>query len=98
MPGMEISSTMTSGFRVRAASSAAGPSLTLPTIAQVGDSTAVARSSIAALSSTSRTRVGSDNVMLDRILDERCRRLDLELFHHPVLVKRNRPGGDVQDA
>ena len=56
-PGIEMSSTMTSGCSAAAASSAAGPSFAEPTIWRSRVSAhAAARASIASLSSTRRTR------------------------------------------
>src|SRR5262249_10779091 len=98
IPGIEMSSTMTSGCSVPAAPSAAGPSFTAPTTAKCGVSTAAARASIASLSSTSSTRTGSDDVVPDGILDELRGRLDVELLHHLVLVKGNGARREVQHA
>src|SRR5574339_699150 len=89
MPGIEISSTITSGWSLLAASSAAAPLVTDPTTMQPGVSARAERASIAALSSTSRTRGGSDDMVLDGILNQLRCRADLELFHHAVLVKRH---------
>src|SRR4051812_24519878 len=51
------------------------------------------------LSSTSSTRArSSDNVVLDRILNQFCRRLDPELFHHSVLVKGDGARRQVEDS
>jgi len=87
IPGIEMSSTMTSGLRVRAASRAARPSLADPTTTQQRFSTAAERTSIASLSSTRRTRADSDDVVLDGILYELGDGLHLELFHHPAFVE-----------
>ena len=56
MPGMETSSTITSGSNVAAASIPARPFMAVPTIVQDVFSTAAARMNIASLSSTSRIR------------------------------------------
>ena len=41
-------------------------------------------------------RARSDDVLLDRVLNELCRRFDLELRHHPVFVEGHRSRRDVQ--
>src|SRR5262245_26946052 len=98
MPGIEISRTTTSGWSISTARMADGPSLTAPTTSHPGVSTAATRLSMASLSSTRRTRTMLDNVLLDGILDQLGGRLDLELFHHSVFVKRDGSGRDVQHA
>jgi hypothetical protein len=70
IPGIEMSSTMTSGRKVLAASSACRPSFTAPTTVQPGVSAAVAHASIISLSSTSNTRVISDEMVLDGMASE----------------------------
>src|SRR5580765_8052978 len=81
IPGMEISSTITSGYSVPAALSAEGPSEAIPITSQAGVRTAAARASIASLSSTSSTRTRSDNVAFDGILNQLRRRGDVESLH-----------------
>src|SRR4051812_42159174 len=98
MTGIEISSTTTSGCRASAAWSAAAPSVATPTTSHSFASTALARNSIAGLSSTRRTRTNSDDVVLDGILHELGGCLETELFHHPVLVKGDRSRGEFQHA
>src|SRR6187397_704292 len=95
---MEMSRTMTSGFKDSAASSAWRLSFTDPTTRHEYFSAAAARASIASLSSTRRTRAGSDDVVLDGILNELGGRLHFELFHHLILVKGNRPRRQIQQC
>src|SRR5262245_33574080 len=78
IPGIEMSSTMTSACRSSVAASAVAPSVNLPAISQRGERTAAARSRSAALSSTRTTRSGSDDVMFDGILDQLGGRLDVQ--------------------
>src|SRR6185436_9266725 len=97
MPGIEMSRTTTSGVSAAMASSAAAPSLAEPTISQPGESTETARAIMAGLSSTSRTRGCSDNVMLDGILNELGRGFDFQLFHHSIFVKGDGPRRQIQN-
>jgi hypothetical protein len=92
-----MSSTTTSGCSISAASSAAGPLLTAATIAHAGVSVADHRVSIASLSSAMRTRTGSNEMLLDGILNQFGRARDLELFHHLVSCERHRSRRDVQN-
>src|SRR5918993_1499948 len=102
IPGMQTSRTMMSGASDLAASSAAWPLLAVPTMTQSRVSTLTARASIAWLSSTSSTLIGvdsgSDDVVLDGILDEFRARLDPELLHHPILVERDGSRREVQQG
>src|SRR5688572_25067853 len=98
IPTIPISRTMTSGRRLPAAFSAAGPFVTAATTTHPDPSTAAARESISSLSSTMRTRVTSDDVVLDGILNELRGRLDLQLVHHSVLVKGDGSRREIQDA
>src|SRR6187399_800111 len=98
MPGIEMSSTTTSGWSVMAAETAVLPSVAEPTTTHAGESTVSTLARMALLSSTSKTRTGSDDVMLDGILNELGGRLDLELLHHAVLVKRHGSRRQVEDT
>src|SRR5687767_14639041 len=98
IPGIEMSSTMTSGCKAWAASSALFPFLAVPTTTQPSFSTEAARDNIVSLSSTSRTRGSSHDVMLDRILNQFGARLDFELFHHPVFVEGHGPRREIQEV
>src|SRR5262245_17672921 len=98
MPGIEMSSTTTSGWSARAADTAVCPSVAEPTTWQADESTVSTRARMAWLSSTSKTRTGSDDVMFNGILNQFGGRLDLQLLHHAVLVKRHRSRREIQHA
>src|SRR6185295_2978790 len=89
---------MTSGFNDIATSKALRLSFTDPTTRQQYFSAAAARVSIASLSSTRSTRAGSDDVVLDGILNELGGRFHLELFHHLILVKCHGPRRQIQQC
>src|SRR5262245_19031787 len=98
IPGIEMSSTITSGHNLRAASRAVGPSFALPTISHACERTIEARSRIAWLSSTRSTRGCSNNVVAHCVPNEFGCGLDIELLHHSVLVKGDRARCQVQQG